>query len=561
MANALGGAACSDLDAGAPPFVLPSAPSAPLTLSAVEKTLSARGAPPSAPPSAPPRSASPPPPAPPASCATARAAARVAAENVSLVSTLCEQIASERRRGDRLEESLRAAERELERRARRLRELSDAADAWREALSEREAETRVLRETLAEVRGDAAPGADHPPRRVATPPTVATPTPPAPPRPPRAPSPQHASFACALRSPSPSGAAPGSDDNRARPPPSDAADHEKDREKDLSPAQPAPSETASWSENASENSSASALPPAQLSRAQLSPPSPARFVYVPKLPPAFVSAFLRDPSDPSSDPVLDWDEACASLANALVARGVGEAAGVVVKRARRLRAKQPTTRRAAGRRDAPAAATFDSGVDSDSEDRARRDALRDHRFYAVVEMARWDDAELRERVFPRVGSPRRASGPRDEDDDEGDDDDEEEAAEAEEDARRRHPVGRALVPGLLFGEAVEFRPHLEAGATSSDRRVAAEGGAASGNSRREHLETPPPLRAKAPFSTREGWFDTGETRDTANRRGARVHEGPCSRCREACRVPFRPVEGGRPPVCGQCFGKDEGGGA
>ena len=36
MANALGGAACSDLDAGAPPFVLPSAPSAPLTLSAVE---------------------------------------------------------------------------------------------------------------------------------------------------------------------------------------------------------------------------------------------------------------------------------------------------------------------------------------------------------------------------------------------------------------------------------------------------------------------------------------------------------------------------------------------
>ena len=48
MANALGGAACSDLDAGAPAFVLPSAPSAPLTLSAVEKTLSARGARPSA---------------------------------------------------------------------------------------------------------------------------------------------------------------------------------------------------------------------------------------------------------------------------------------------------------------------------------------------------------------------------------------------------------------------------------------------------------------------------------------------------------------------------------
>jgi hypothetical protein len=281
-------------------------------------------------------------------------------------------------------------------------------------------------------------------------------------------------------------------------------------------------------------------------------------VYIPRLPPAFVSAFLRD-DDPSSDPVLHWDEACASLANALVARGVGEAAGVVVKRARRLGAKQPTRR-------VPAAAAFDPGVDSDSEDpedRARRDALRDHRFYAVVEMARWDDAELRERVFPRVGSPRRGSSPRDKDDDEGDDDegDDEDAAEAE-DARRRHPVGRALVPGLLFGEAVEFRPHLEAGATSSDRRVAAEGGgAASGNSRRERVEAP--LRAKAPFSTttRAGWFDTGETRDTANRRGARVHEGPCSRCREACRVPFRPVEGGRPPVCGQCFGKDGGGGA
>ena len=335
MANALGGAACSDLDAGAPPFVLPSAPSAPLTLSAVEKTLSAAALR-----RALLRARPRPAPAPPASCATARAAARVAAGSVSLVSTLCEQIASERRRGDRLEESLRAAERELERRAGRLRELSDAADAWREALSERAAETARCADARGGPRRRRA-GADHPPRRVATPPTVATPTPGAPAAP-RAPSPQHASFACALRSPSPGGAAPR---ERRRPrapsPLRRGGPREGPREGPLPRPTRALRDRVLVRERLRELLGVRASPAegdapsaAVVSRAAVAS-TPARFVPHPEAPPAFVSAFLRDPSDPSSDPVLDWDEACASLANALVARGVGEAAGVVVKRARR----------------------------------------------------------------------------------------------------------------------------------------------------------------------------------------------------------------------------------
>ena len=57
--------------------------------------------------------------------------------------------------------------------------------------------------------------------------------------------------------------------------------------------------------------------------------------------------------------------------------------------------------------------------------------------------------------------------------------------------------------------------------------------------------------------TRRGWVETDERRDTRWRLGAKVWEGPCSRCGEGgLRVPFRPVAGGKPPRCATCVGDE-----
>ena len=57
--------------------------------------------------------------------------------------------------------------------------------------------------------------------------------------------------------------------------------------------------------------------------------------------------------------------------------------------------------------------------------------------------------------------------------------------------------------------------------------------------------------------TRRGWVETDERRDTRWRPGAKVWEGPCSRCGEGgLRVPFRPVAGGKPPRCATCVGDE-----